>query len=419
MTEICKQRLNISRFAQFWRRPRFGLFFAVSGILFCSSCRENSPDESLRKSGEDQTSTDHDWPLFRFDAKMQGAVPETIQPPLSLAWTFETALEGEGRPAPLEASPVIANGIIYLGTQDGLFLAIDLADGSLVWSVELDAPITAPAAVDDTAVYVGDNFGFIHAFDRSSGEPIWQFETEGKIEGGINLLETPYGLRLFVGSHDFFLYCLDATTGEEIWRYETDNYVVATPTVMGEEGSESVCFGGCDKLLHLVPIDGESEKREVDIGAFVANTSAVADGICYVAHNEGAIVAIDVASGETVWTTLNDGEHTASPAVDATTLYVASSNKKLLALDRVTGEPRWTFLAPRSLDSSPVVTGDILWQAAMNGLFYALSVESGEEIWSYDVGARLQASPAVSRGTVVIGGGDGVVYAFKSDASNS
>jgi len=37
---------------------------------------------------------------------------------------------------------------------------------------------------------------------------------------------------------------------------------------------------------------------------------------------------------------------------------------------------------------------------------------SGRKLWEFDTGAALTASPAVAAGKVVIGSGDGRVYAF-------
>lgn len=369
-----------------------------------------SPEEAADKAAEEV----FDWPLFRGDAEMQGVAREVLEAPLELAWSYEPPAEDGRRRPPIEASPVISDGVIFVGSQSGDFLALDLESGELKWRFEAEGPISAPGAAFDGQVFFGDTHGFVYALDAATGEERWRFETEGKIEGGINVLPEIQGKTgVFVGSHDYFLYCLDAATGEVIWKHETGNYVVATPSVIHAGGERSVSFGGCDGLLYLIAADGTGESREIEIGSYIANTSAVRDGIVYVAHNGGEVIAIDVASGEEVWRLTTGVEYTASPAVDESRLYVSGPDKRLVAIDRVTGEEVWSFLARRGFDSSPVVSGDIVWQGGMDGRLYAVNRNDGTELWQFELGAQIKASPAVSRGMLVLCGADGLVYAFR------
>ena len=141
---------------------------------------------------------------------MQGVSPENVSGPLKLAWSYESGgVDGKRRP-PIEASPVIHDGIVFVGTLGSEFLALNLVDGSEIWKVETEGPTSAPAAVYDGVVYFGDTYGFVYALDAKTGEQVWQHETDGKIEGGVNILISEEASRVFIGSHDYFLYCFDA-----------------------------------------------------------------------------------------------------------------------------------------------------------------------------------------------------------------
>jgi eukaryotic-like serine/threonine-protein kinase len=394
-------------------RGLYGLFALVIAAVL-SSCDRETSDVSETVPIQAGTEVFSDWPLFRGDPQMQGVSAENITPPLQMAWSFEPKVEEGKRRPPIEAGPVIANGKVFVGSQDGQFYCVDLANGALVWSFKAEGPITAPAAVLGERVFFGDTYGFIYALETGSGKELWRFETEGKIEGGVNTFVPESGpARVFVGSHDYFLYALNADTGEVLWKHETGNYVVATPSMIHLDGGPALAFGGCDGLLHVISADGKGENREIEIGAYIANTSAVRDGICYVAHNGGEVVAVEIASGETVWKTKTGIEYTASPAVDEKTVYVAGPDKRLVAYDRIDGSEKWAFLAPRALSSSPLVSGDIVWQGGMDGRLYAVNRPDGTEAWNFELGTQMKASPAASRGTLVVCGEDGVVYGFK------
>ncbi len=394
-----------------------GRLVAVAMLVTVAGCErgadpEAPADETTVSSPEPVA----DWSLFRGDPEMRGVTPESIRPPLRLAWKYEPpAEEGKRRP-PIDATPVIAGGRVFVGSQDGNLYALDLETGSPVWTVKTDGPIIAPAAVLGERVFVGDTYGLIYALSVADGKESWRFETEGKIEGGLNtLVREGEPSRVFVGSHDYFVYCLEAASGKELWKEETGNYVVATPSLVESgNGRFDLTFGGCDGLFHILPADGKGGKREIEIGAYVANSSAVRDGICYVAHNGGEVIAIRIDSGEILWKTATGNEFTASPAVDETQVYVAGPDKRLVAYDRATGGETWAFVARRALASSPLVSADTIWQGGMDGRLYAVNRKDGTEAWSYDLGAQIKASPAASRGTLVVCGDDGVVYGFRN-----
>ena len=350
---------------------KLNLFMAILGrggmLVGCGGPETGGePGESEEK----KSGTFSDWPLFRGDAEMQGVSPENLSGPLELAWSYESGEDDGKRRPPIEASPVIQDGIIYVGTLGSEFLALNLEDGSEVWKVETEGPTSAPAAVYDGIVYFGDTYGFVYALDAKTGEQVWQHETDGKIEGGVNILISEEASRVFIGSHDYFLYCFDAKSGEVLWKEETGNYIVSTPSIVNSGGTEAISFGGCDGLLYILPANGQGPGREVEVGSYIANSAAVRDGIAYLAHNGGEVIAIDVATGEEVWKIVTGAEYTASPAVDETHLYVAGPDKRLVAYDRVMGEEAWAFRAPRSLDASPVIAGGRLFLRTESHLYF-------------------------------------------------
>ena len=72
------------------------------------------------------------------------------------------------------ASPVVADGIAYIGTTAGTLFAVDLADGSLRWSSALGYPVYASAQVTDDAVFISSDGGYLHRLDRKTGREQWR-----------------------------------------------------------------------------------------------------------------------------------------------------------------------------------------------------------------------------------------------------
>ena len=358
---------------------------------------------------------------------MQGISPlENISPPLDLAWQFEPPPlkemeEGKTRRIPpIKATVVIAGGRGFVGSEESRFYCFDISDGSLIWEFKSESAITGTAAVVDDHVYFGDFAGFVYKLNVETGveDEEWRFETFDKIEGGINALEVKNeeGIlekRLYVGSHDYHLYCINAETGDEIWKVETDNYVISTPSIVAS--LPAVCFGGCDGLLHVVSAVDGKKMHEVEIGQYIANSAAARDGVAYVSHYGGDVIAIDVASGETIWKVTTGVEYQATPAVSDELVLIGGRDKKLVAYDRVDGSVQWEFVGRRDFDSSPLICGDVTYIGGMDGRVYAIDTASGDEVWSYEIGARLSSSPVLSQGVLVIAGEDGKVYGFRAE----
>ncbi|MCS7283639.1 MAG: PQQ-binding-like beta-propeller repeat protein [Anaerolineae bacterium] len=65
-------------------------------------------------------------------------------------WSFQA---GGG----IAVAPVVDNGVVYLGSTDGVFYALDAATGALRWTYNVGAPILNSAALsaDGQTVYFG------------------------------------------------------------------------------------------------------------------------------------------------------------------------------------------------------------------------------------------------------------------------
>ena len=387
---------------------------------------ETSADGDNGNNGADAALT-QDWPLFRGDAEMQGISRlESVSPPLELAWQYEPLplkelKEGQiRRIPPIKATAVVADGRAFVGSEESRFFCIDINDGSLIWEFKSESAITGSAAVVGDYVYFGDFAGFVYKLNAETGqeEEDWRFETFDKIEGGINALEVTNDdgvleKRLYVGSHDYHLYCINAESGEEIWKIETDNYVISTPSIVAS--LPAVCFGGCDGLLHVVSAVTGKKLHEVEIGQYIANSVAARDGVGYVSHYGGEVLAIDISSGETVWKVVTGVEYQATPAVTEDLVLIGGRDKKLVAYNRLDGTVQWEFVGRRDFDSSPLICGAVTYIGGMDGRLYAIDTNSSEELWSYEIGARLSSSPVLSQGVLVICGEDGKVYGFRQE----
>src|SRR5436309_11870262 len=86
-------------------------------------------------------------------------------------WTFKTG-------GAIVASPVIADGIVYIASLDGHIFAIDQETGKEKWNFKSRMPIASTPTINSGNVYFVSSAGSLAALDAANGKPKWVFATE-------------------------------------------------------------------------------------------------------------------------------------------------------------------------------------------------------------------------------------------------
>jgi hypothetical protein len=86
----------------------------------------------------------------------------------SVLWSYST--DGNALP-----SPSVVDGVVYAATTDGHLYALQITDGSVIWSKQItgSSPSGSPA-VADGVVYVATQDGHVYALKTSDGTQIWR-----------------------------------------------------------------------------------------------------------------------------------------------------------------------------------------------------------------------------------------------------
>ena len=257
------------------------LFLALTGLLLAalpgvagdSSCGGARPDA---------------WPVFRGDAESTGVAAVSLPEALDLVWEWKVPNGA------FEATPVIAEGVVFIGDLDGNLFALDLQTGRPRWTRKFDTSFNSAGAVRGERFYVGDTDGRLHCLQVSNGETTWTFESQGEISSGPNFHEA----NILFGSQDGTLYCLTAETGELVWQFAIDNQIRCTPTVVANRAF----VAGCDGKLHVIDITRGEGLASVDIQGPTGVTPAVAGDHVYVGTEQGTMFCINWKRPDVVWT---------------------------------------------------------------------------------------------------------------------
>jgi outer membrane protein assembly factor BamB len=369
-----------------------------------SSTSDSSSQIETDKKQDSGSDEQADWPMFRGQQRLLGIAKGNLPDKLDFIWKFKT--EGQ-----IKSSPVIVDGVVFIGSSDKNIYAIDVNKGQKIWSYQTDDIVEATPCVIEGAVYVGSSGGFLYDIDAKNGTLNWKYVTDGQILGAANWTLSPDGrtIWILVGSYDNKLHCVDSTNGRVVWSYETDNYINGSPAV---EGNIAV-FGGCDALIHVVSLIDGKDIKTIDSGSYIAASAAILDGQVYVGNYDNVFIKADIKTGKILWKYEKSEEpFFSSPAIGDNVVVIGSRDELVHCIGRNDGKQVWTFQTLGEVDSSPVICGDKVIVGSQDGNLYMIRLSDGGKLWSYEIGQAITSSPAVADGMVVIGCDDGYVYAF-------
>ncbi len=330
--------------------------------------------------------------------------PDAAPDGTGIVWRYRTG-------GPIVSSPVLANGMVIVGSSDNFVHCLDASAGEVIWTFDAGDDVDAPPLVVDGRVYVGSVDGVLHAIDAASGQAVWTYATGDAIHGGANFFRGADGaLRVLVGSYDRKLHCVDATGGM-VWTVEVGDYINGAPAVSGD----AVVFGGCDGEIHIVDARTGETRRDVVLGdgVYVASSVTAGRGMVYAAHVGGGCAAVSIDSGEIVWTFQAEGDYFSSPALTDDLVIVSGRDKRLRALDRSSGEEVWAFTARDGMDSSPVVVGNRVVVGSDDGRVYAVTLEGGRPVWEFTLGGVISGTIAAGKKLLYVPCEDGTLYALE------
>lgn len=360
--------------------------------------------------------TGDEWPEFGYDAANTGHNPGGTGPVEEIGGLWRSQLDGRAT-----AQPAVADGVVYLASQDGRVYAFDTESGEsrAGWPVELDGPTGCPPAVVDGTLYVGDSTGTIHAIDTESGETAWRFGTEGTAETAPTVVDGT----VYVTSSDGVYAIEPAGAAGEVaaqWSYtlpDDDNRTITTApavaTIDTETGTEQFVYVGLDSSSEengaIIALNGGERAWVVAARGPVLSAPAVADGWVYAGGGvegnpqEGALYKIDAASGDPQGErpVSTPGWVVSSPTVTAETVYVGTRSGQLVAFDTATGAQKWSFDTGLRISSSPAVVDGTVYVTSESSFAYAVDPD-GEEVWSFQTSSSQLASPAVANGVVYV-----------------
>lgn len=142
----------------------------------------------------------------------------------------------------IHASPILKDGILYVGTYQGRIAAVARGTGGNVWG--LDGSTSENLAVSDDKLFVSHSDGKVVAYNLTSGEQLWQNEKLLR-----RALSGPQVFGDYVAVVDFegYMHVLNQSNGEIAARDRVDRGGVRAP--MLTDGKTLYVYGNGGDLM--------------------------------------------------------------------------------------------------------------------------------------------------------------------------
>ncbi|MEM1441216.1 MAG: PQQ-binding-like beta-propeller repeat protein, partial [Verrucomicrobiota bacterium] len=198
---------------------------------------------------------------------------------------------------------------------------------------------------------------------------------------------------------DDIVLCLDAETGETLWEFKVPGYPSGRASSSTPAFSDGRVYAALSEHIYCVDAEsGEEVWRAPLTGKKGPASSPLVHGD-HVFLQQNQLTAFHRGTGEEAWTNKEVTGANSSPAVWRDTI-LCNTSKALVAVDSATGETLWSV--DGGGDGTPVVYGDHLVissrQDGKNLIAYLLSDEGVEENWSQTFLARRYGSTPIIHG---------------------
>lgn len=193
------------------------------------------------------------------------------------------------------ASPIGANGVTFIGYDDGTMVALRDEDGLRIWEQVVAEPegrteLARMADIDGEILLDGDQLYAVSYHDRvvalsaGNGQPLWSHQVGGW--SGVALTADKVLLTDRKGN----IWALNRFTGDSLWKQNLlENRQLTTPVVQGEYG----VVGDLEGYLHWFRIEtGDIVGRtRVENSALRGTPQVSPDGMLLALSNEGELAA--------------------------------------------------------------------------------------------------------------------------------
>ena len=221
-------------------------------------------------------------------------------------WTL--AVPGASR---MRSQPLLAGGLIFVGSHGGIVYALDQETGCEVWSFQASGEVRTGIVLDDSGdvplLYFGDVLANVYGVDARSGGLAWRMRADDHPNATITGTPTPYkgdvyvpvsSLEVSLPANPEYECCtfrgsvvaLDGQTGKVNWKTYT---IPDKPAISGKNPIGTNIIGPSGAVVWNSPsIDTKNNQLYIGTGENMSSPASL---------TSDAMIAMDLTSGKINW----------------------------------------------------------------------------------------------------------------------
>jgi outer membrane protein assembly factor BamB len=274
---------------------------------------------------------------------------------------------------------------------------------SPAWKTPLDDFVEPPLAADHARVFVASRDGAVRALELSTGRVLW------KVDGIPGRLTATDGT-LLVRAEDGAVWSLTPRSGAVRWKVETG--VTGALAAVLDDARALVAGHG------LVALDLASGQTVwSDPGGEETTAPPVPAGSrLLTGEKDGTLRCRDRATGVTLWTLRTRGPLLAPPLVDLARrrIYLGTTDKRILEVDLEKGRPGWRWIVGADVASHGLLLPRQLLFASYDAVLWSLG-RGGSLRWRGALPSRPLSGPVMLRGRVLVACLENEIVAFSPE----
>jgi outer membrane protein assembly factor BamB len=316
-------------------------------------------------------------------------------------------------------TPAIADGFVYAAGLKGDLVKLNASSGKQVWRIDFGENLSGGVGVGEGKLLLGSDKGYLMAFDLN-GKALWKTKLSSQV------LSVPvFDANLaVVRCGDSRIYGIQLSDGSKKWVYERSNPTLTIRSSAGVALSDGFAYAGFagGKMVAIRVDDGKpvwevsvaqpKGTTEIERIADITSTPVIDGQLVYAVAYQGKVAAVERGSGRVIWN--RDISSYTGLDADGGKVFITHANGAVYALDYATGKTFWRqgdlkqrrLSAPLPLDAALVV-GDV------EGYLHFLSREDGSFLGRLQStsGAVMPRMVALGKNSLVAQNRNGDIYA--------
>jgi outer membrane protein assembly factor BamB len=306
--------------------------------------------------------------------------------------------------------------------QHGEVHSYQTANGDTNWEIELNVPVVTGPGGGEGLILIGSQQGEVIALEEMSGKFKWRHRLSSEI---LTPPKAAYGV-VVARTADGRMTGLSTVDGSVLWNYQR---AVPLLSLRGDSPAfiydDRVLAGYANgKLVALSITDGKMiwersvatprGRTEIDRLVDIDSDLVIKYGRVYVVAYHGNVAAIDIASGQQIWS--REMSSKAGLDVDPdVAVYVTDEDDYVWAIQDGSGDGLWrqTELLRRRV-SAPAVVGNYIIVGDLEGYVHWLSPKDGRFVARTRIAdSAIRSKPIVKDDLVFISSTDGSLTAVR------